>query len=116
MTRVTATDEGPVGDQRLVDGLFSSAGRADPHSVLRGSGQVGCRHASASRILHSANFLPALVSPSDFELFRMFSRWLISLDGERHRLMRRAFSTRFAPRTIEAYREPIQSTANRLID
>src|SRR5215468_7827817 len=104
MTRVTATDEGPVGDQRLVDGLFSPAGRADPHTVLRGSGQVGCRHASARRILHSANFLPALVSPSQFELFRMFARWLISLDGERHQTMRRAFGGLFAPRTIDTYR------------
>ena len=47
-------------------------------------------------MLHSGNFLPALVGPSEFELFRMFARWLISLDGERHRLMRRAFGGRFA--------------------
>src|SRR5262249_22719466 len=116
MTSVAATDTGPAGDQRLVDGLFSPAGRTDPHSVLRGSGQVGCRHASARRILHSANFLPALVGPSEFELFVMFARWLISLDGERHRIMRRAFGGRFAPRTSDAYREPIRSTANALID
>src|SRR5215831_19168301 len=116
MTSVTATDTGPAGDQRLVDGLFSPAGRADPHSVLRGSGQIGCRHASARRILHSANFLPAQVGPSDFELFRMFARWLISLDGDRHQVMRRVFGSRFAPRTIDAYRAPIQSTANALID
>src|SRR5262245_19139662 len=116
MTRVAAADAGPAGDQKLVDGLFSPAGRADPHSVLRGSVQVGCRHASASQILHGANFLPALVGPSDFELFRMFARWLISLDGDRHQAMRRAFGGRFTPRTIDAYREPIQSTANALID
>jgi cytochrome P450 len=113
---VAATDRGPAGDQLLVDGLFSPAGRADPHSVLRGSGQLGCRHASARRILHSANFLPALVSPSEFELFRMFSRWLISLDGERHQTLRRGFAGRFAPKTIDTYREPIQTTANALID
>jgi pimeloyl-[acyl-carrier protein] synthase len=100
----------------LVDGLFTSAGRTDPQSVLRGSGQLGCQHASARRILHSANFLPALVSPSGFELFRMFARWLISLDGERHQIMRSAFGGRFAPRRIDAYREPIESTANALID
>jgi pimeloyl-[acyl-carrier protein] synthase len=116
MTIVTAADTGPAGDQMLVDDLFSPAGRTDPYSVLRGSGQVGCRHANARRILHSANFLPALVSPSDFELFRMFARWLISLDGERHRTMRRAFGGRFAPRMIDTYREPIQSSANALID
>src|SRR5262245_27160856 len=112
MTSVAAADMGQAGDQLLVDGLFTPAGRADPHSVLRSSGQVGCRHASARRILHSPNFLPAVVSPSEFELFRMFARWLISLDGERHRMMRRAFGDRFAPRTIDTYREPIQSTAN----
>src|SRR5262249_18477968 len=116
MASVAMADTGPAGDQLLVDGLFSTTGRADPHSVLRGSGQVGCRHASARQILHSPNFLPALVGPSDFELFRMFARWLISLDGERHTTMRRAFGGRFAPRTIDAYREPIQSTANTLID
>ena len=116
MTGVAATDEGPAGDRLLVDGLFSPAGRADPQSVLRGSGQVGCRRASARRILHSANFLPAHVGPSEFELFRMFARWLISLDGERHQVMRRAFGGRFAPRIIDAYREPIQSTADALID
>src|SRR6516165_12779384 len=113
---VAAHDAGPAGDRVLVDRLFTPEGRADPHSVLRGSGQVGCRHASAREILHSANFLPALVSPSEFELFRMFARWLISLDGERHRRMRRAFGGRFAPRTIDSYREPIESTANALID
>jgi cytochrome P450 len=113
---VAAHDAGPAGDQVLVDGLFTPEGRADPHSVLRGSGQVGCRHASARRILHSANFQPARVSPSEFELFRMFARWLISLDGERHRVMRRAFGGRFTPRTIDTYREPIRSTANALIN
>ena len=116
MRSVAATDAGPAGDQALVDGLFSPAGRADPQSVLRGSMQIGCRHASARQILHSRNFLPALVSPSEFELFRIFARWLISLDGERHRVLRRAFAGRFTPRTIDSYREPIQSTANALID
>ena len=77
MTSTTESDAGPAGDQILVDALFSPAGRADPHSVLRGSGQLGCRHASARQILHSGNFLPARVSPSEFELFRMFARWLI---------------------------------------
>jgi len=46
----------------------------------------------------------------------MFARWLISLDGERHQVMRRAFGGGFAPRTIDTYREPIQTTANALID
>jgi pimeloyl-[acyl-carrier protein] synthase len=113
---MATADAGPAGDHALVDGLFSPSGRADPHSVLRGSGQLGCRYAGAREILHSANFLPALVGPSDFELFRMFARWLISLDGERHQLLRRAFGSRFAPRTIDAYREPIETTANALLD
>src|SRR5262245_56999535 len=116
MTSVAATDTGPAGDQLLVDGLFSPAGRTDPHSVLHGSGQVGCRYASARRILHSANFLPARVGPSEFELFSMFARWLISLDGERHEMMRSAFGGRFVPRTIYEYRDPIRATANALID
>jgi cytochrome P450 len=116
MRSVAAADAGPAGDRLLVDGLFSPAGRADPHSVLRGSGQVGCRYSSARKILHSANFLPALVAPSDFELFRMFARWLISLDGERHQVMRRAFGGQFSPRTIDTYREPIETTANALLD
>jgi pimeloyl-[acyl-carrier protein] synthase len=116
MRHAAAADAGPSGDHVLVDGLFSPAGRADPHSILRGSGQVGCRYASAREILHSANFLPALVGPSDYELFRMFARWLISLDGERHQAMRRAFGGRFTPRPIDNYREPIEKTANALID
>jgi cytochrome P450 len=116
MPSTTARDAGPAGDQILVDALFSSAGRADPHSVLRGSGQLGCRHASARQILHSGNYLPARVNPSEFELFRMFARWLISLDGDRHQQLRRAFGGRFAPRTIDTYREPIQATADALID
>jgi cytochrome P450 len=111
-----AADSGPAGDQVLVDGLFSPPGRADPQSVLRGSGQVGCRYASAREMLHSANFLPALVGASDFELFRMFARWLISLDGGRHEVMRRAFGGQFTPRTIDTYREPIETTANALVD
>jgi len=113
---VAALDTGPSGDQLLVEGLLTAAGREDPHSVLRGTGQLGCRYSSAREILHSANFLPALVSPSEFELFRMFARWMISLDGERHRAMRRAFGGLFGPRTIDRYREPIQSTANELLE
>ena len=116
MKRVAALDVGAEGDRRLVEGLFSPAGREDPQGILRDSGQLGCRHASARHILHSANFLPPLVSASDFELFRMFGRWLISLDGERHSRLRHAFAGPFAPRTIGAYREPIQSTADALID
>src|SRR5262245_18262312 len=116
MTSAAAQDAGLAGDKALVDGLFSQAGRAEPHSVLRDSAQIGCHHASARTMLHSANFLPALVSPSDFEMFRMFARWLISLDGERHRAMRRAFGGRFTARTIDTYREPIRSCANALID
>jgi cytochrome P450 len=116
MRSLAAADAGPSGDRLLVDRPFSPAGRADPHSVLRGSGQVGCRYASARKILHSANFLPALVGPSDFELFRMFARWLISLNGDRHQVMRGAFGGQFAPRTIDTYREPIETTANALLD
>ena len=71
MINVAAHDAGPAGDRMLVDGLFSPAGREDPHSVLRGSGQLGCRHAGASRMLHSANFLPATVSPSPSVRFSM---------------------------------------------
>jgi cytochrome P450 len=116
MATAAAGDAGPAGDLALVDRLFSALGREDPHSVLRGCSQIGCRHAAAREILHSANFLPPIVSPSEFELFRMFARWMIALDGERHRVMRRAFGGRFTPRTIEAYRKPIQTTADALID
>ena len=35
--------------QLRIDGLFSPAGRADPHALLRGSAQIGCRHAVAAR-------------------------------------------------------------------
>lgn len=116
MATVATHDAGPGGDQALVDRLFSAQGREDPHSVLRGSAQLGCRHAAAQEILHSANFLPPIVSPSEFELFRMFARWLIALEGERHRTMRRAFGGQFTPRNIDAYRTLIQTSAEALID
>jgi len=32
------------------------------------------------------------VHASEFELFRMFKRWLITLDGERHLVLRHAFA------------------------
>ena len=116
MRTVTPHDEGPAGDQALAGRLFSPEGREDPYGVLRGSAQIGCRHALASQILHSPNFTPPPIGESDFEMFRMLSRWLIILNGERHRAMRRAFGGRFAPRQVEAYRATIQSTADQLID
>jgi hypothetical protein len=52
----TTTDPGFAGDQEPIDGLFSDIGRREPHAILRGSAQVGCRHAIARRILHRPNF------------------------------------------------------------
>src|SRR5262245_14979061 len=104
MATVAASDAGPAGDLALVDRLFSAAGRDDPHAVLRGSAQIGCRHASAREILHSPNFVPRRLSAPESELFRMFARWLIALDGERHRKLRRAFGGEFTPRKVGDYR------------
>ena len=108
-------DAGFAGDQRLIDGLFSSAGRIDPHAVLRGSGQAGCRYAIARDVLHSPNFIGPVVS-SDAEMFRMFRRWMLTLDGERHRTMRRAFGGCFTPRRTPAYRARIERRAGALLD
>jgi pimeloyl-[acyl-carrier protein] synthase len=116
MATVAADDTGFEGDRALIDDLFSPQGREDPQAVFRGSAQVGCRHAVARQILHSANFGPAQVDDSDFEMFRMFKRWLLVLDGERHRTMRTAFGGQFIPRKVGAYRGPIEAKAGELID
>ncbi len=115
-TETSTTDRGFAGDQELIDELFSESGRRDPLAVLRGSAQVGCRHAVSRQILHSPNFGPALVDDSEFEMFRMFKRWLLVLDGEHHRVMRAAFGRCFTPRRTLAYRAPVQARARRLLD
>jgi cytochrome P450 len=116
MRTTAAPDLGFAGDQALAGELFSPAGRIDPHPAFRRSGQLGCRHAVAEQILRSPNWGPPLVDDRPFALWQMFARWLIVLDGERHRTMRAAFGGEFTPRRVGAYRELIERKTRELID
>src|SRR5215475_11742136 len=49
-------------------------------------------------------------------MWRTFARWLLNLDGERHRAMRQRFARIFTPSRVERYRPEIEARAHVLID
>jgi cytochrome P450 len=111
-------DDGPDGDQRLAGMLFSPEARADPYPLYRTVDVPGCRHATAAAMLKDPRLgPPKLDEPATGELlWTTFERWLLNLDGDRHRGMRQRFSRIFTPRKVEQYRSTIASTAQALLD
>jgi cytochrome P450 len=49
-------------------------------------------------------------------MWRTFSRWLLNLDGERHKAMRQRFGRIFARGRVERYRPVVEARAGALID
>ena len=88
----------------LMGALFSPAGRADPQVVLRGSPLPGCQYPFVRDVLRDPRFAAPTIPPSPDPAFQLLRRWMIRLDGDRHRRARDAFGGLFTARRVERYR------------
>jgi len=111
-----ARDDGVEAEQELVGRLFAQLPGDDPHALLRSTSLPGCRYHVVDALLRDSRFAPRRVAPSPEPVWQMFARWLISLDGERHRRVRRHFQRLFAPRQVDSFRGVIESRATELVD
>ena len=100
----------------LLGALFSPAGRADPHMILRGSPLPGCQYPFVRDVLRDPRFAAPAIPPSPDPAFQMLRRWMIRLDGDRHRRVRNAFGGLFTARRVGRYRAIIAKRAGALID
>jgi pimeloyl-[acyl-carrier protein] synthase len=106
----------PGSEADLLGALFSPAGRADPHVILRGCVLPGCQYRFVREVLRDPGFAAASIPPGADEAFRLLARWMIRLDGDRHRRVRDAFGGLFTARRVERYRATIAGRAAALID
>ena len=100
----------------LMGALFSPAGSADPHVILRGSPLPGCQYPFVRDVLRDTRFAAPTIPPSPDPAFQLLRRWMIRLDGDRHRRVRDAFGGLFTARRVERYRAIIAGRAAGLID
>src|ERR1700727_2908991 len=100
----------------LMGALFSPAGSADPHVILRGSPLPGCRYSFVRDVLRDPRFAAPAIPPSADPAFQLLQRWMIRLEGDRHRRVREAFGGLFTARRVGQYREVIAERADALID
>ncbi len=100
----------------LLNALFSPAGRADPQVILRGSPLPGCQYRFVREVLRDPQFAAPSIPPSGDPAFQLLARWMIRLDGERHRRVRDAFGGLFTARRVERFRAIIAGHAVTLID
>ena len=100
----------------LLGALFSPAGRADPHMILRGSPLPGCQYPFVRDVLRDPRFAAPTIPPSPDRAFQLLRRWMMRLDGDRHRRVRDAFGGLFTARRVGRYRAIIAERAAALID
>ncbi len=100
----------------MLGALFSPAGRSDPHVLLRGSPLPGCQYPFVRDVLRDPRFAAPMIPPSPDAAFQLLARWMLRLDGERHRRVRDAFGGLFTARRVERYRAIIAERAAALID
>jgi pimeloyl-[acyl-carrier protein] synthase len=100
----------------LLGALFAPAGRSDPHVILRSSGLPGCQYLFVRDVLRDPRFAAASIPPSPDAAFQLLARWMMRLDGERHRRVRDAFGGLFTARRVERYRAIIAERSAALID
>jgi hypothetical protein len=108
--------EGAKTEFDLLDGVFSPAGRADPHVILRGSPLPGCQCLFVRDVLRDSRFAAPAMPPSPDPAFQLLRRWMIRLDSDRHRRVRDAFGGLFTARRVGRYRAIIAERAAALID
>jgi pimeloyl-[acyl-carrier protein] synthase len=100
----------------LLGKLFSPAGRADPQVILRGSPLPGCQYPFVRDVLRDPGFVAPAIPSSLDPAFQLLQRWMIRLDGDRHRRARDAFGGLFTARRVGHYRAVIAERAAALID
>jgi pimeloyl-[acyl-carrier protein] synthase len=100
----------------LLGALFSPAGRADPQVILRGSPLPGCQYPFVRDVLRDPRFAAPTIPPSPDPAFQLLRRWMMRLDGDRHRRVRDAFGGLFTARRVLRYRAIIAERAAMLID
>jgi pimeloyl-[acyl-carrier protein] synthase len=100
----------------LLGALFSPAGRADPQVILRGSPLPGCQYLFVRDVLRDPRFAAPTIPSSPDPMFQLLRRWMIRLDGDRHRRIRDAFGGLFTARRVGRYRAIIAERAGALID
>ena len=94
-----------------------AAGRDDPQAVLRTASVPGCRYAVVNAVLHDRRFAPpALPVRSPDLMFQTLMRWMLRIDGDRHRRLRALFGGLFTARRVEGFRVMVSDRANELID
>jgi pimeloyl-[acyl-carrier protein] synthase len=67
-------------------------------------------------VLRDPRFAAPVIPPSPDPAFQLLGRWMIRLDGDRHRRVRDAFGGLFTARRVGRYRAVIAGRANALID
>ena len=75
----------PATEADMLGALFSPAGRSDPHVLLRGSPLPGCQYPFVRDVLRDPRFAAPAIPPSPDAAFQLLARWMMRLDGERHR-------------------------------
>jgi pimeloyl-[acyl-carrier protein] synthase len=100
----------------LMGALFSPAGSADPQVILRGSPLPGCQYLFVRDVLRDQRFAAPTIPPSPDPAFQLLRRWMMRLDGDRHRRVRDAFGGLFTARRVGRYRAIIAERAAALID
>ena len=108
-------DDGADAEFSIARGLFGPASGADPVGVLRSPRLPGCRYAIADAMLRDARPGPPTLE-RDGPLFEMLSRWMIRLDGERHRRIRSRFGTVSSADRVAALRLAVERRAEDLLD
>jgi pimeloyl-[acyl-carrier protein] synthase len=106
----------PGTEADLLGALFSPAGRSDPHVIFRSCALPGCQYPFVRDVLRDPGFAAASIPPSPDEAFQLLARWMMRLDGDRHRRVRDAFGGLFTARRAERYRAIIAERAAALID
>lgn len=103
-------------DADIVTALFSPAGRDDPQAVLRAADLPGCRYAVVNAVLHDRRFAPPTLPPSQDLMFQTLMRWMLRVDGDRHRRLRDRFGGLFTARRVENFRMMVSARADELLD
>ena len=91
-------------------------GSADPQVILRGSPLPGCQYLFVRDVLRDPRFAAPTIPPSPDPAFQLLRRWMMRLDGDRHRRVRDAFGGLFTARRVGRYRAIIAERAAALID
>ena len=106
----------PGTEADLLGALFSPAGRSDPQAILRSCTLPGCQYLFVRDVLRDPRFAAASIPPSHDVAFQLLARWMMRLDGDRHRRVRDAFGGLFTARRVERFRAIIAERTAVLID